>query len=165
VPRSRNSEALRVSDVINPNCGAKERRDVVCSGPVWRTSSSVFLWEEGRYPKVEPQPLQKEAISPLTAQIFAQTADFMIQPLYLKRLGWRSVPIDLGHSPKQHCSRYLPQKQTPKYTDLISYYPPTYVFLVVPFLLTSPPYAICSPHACYMTLPFHPLWLDHSDYI
>jgi hypothetical protein len=41
------------------------------------------------------------------------------------------------------------------------------VFPVVSFLLAFPPVSYMyssSPHVCYMPRPFHPPWLDHSNY-
>jgi hypothetical protein len=42
------------------------------------------------------------------------------------------------------------------------------VFLVVSFLLVSPPIShmhSSSPHSCYMPCPSHHPWLDHSNYV
>jgi hypothetical protein len=53
--------------------------------------------------------------------------------------------------------------------DPFKYYPPSYilVFLVASFLLAfpkSPIWIPLLPHLCYIALPSHHPWLDHSNY-
>jgi hypothetical protein len=62
-----------------------------------------------------------------------------------------------------------PVHTIPYYLSKI-YCPPSYVlaFLVVSSLLAFPPISHMhshSPHSCHMPCPYHPPWLDHSNYI